>query len=189
VFIYNGLPGGQGGEEGGGGGVVAEGFAEVCEAVDVVRAEDEGAAELERIATKFVLVVACGAGSFSALEIVAAEEMENVGGFEVGDFVGLAMLVDEQGEVNAGFLLEDAGVVGVAETDGGEGGALFTEGLLVLAQLRDVLAAKDSAVVAKEDEDGGIVLPEGAEPDLLTEGVGENDIGEFLAEAFRHDGP
>jgi hypothetical protein len=35
----------------------------------------------------------------------------------------------------------------------------------VFTQLRDVLAAKDSAVVAKEDENGGIVFPERAEAD------------------------
>jgi hypothetical protein len=33
------------------------------------------------------------------------------------------------------------------------------EGLLVFAQLRDVLAAEDSAVVAEEDHDGRIVFP------------------------------
>jgi len=33
------------------------------------------------------------------------------------------------------------------------------------AQLRDVLAAKDSAVVAKENQDGGIVFQKRAEAD------------------------
>jgi len=115
--------------------------------------------------------------------------VEDVGGFEVGDFVGLAVLVDEQGEVDFGFLLEEAGVVGITEADGGEGGAFFAEGLLVFAQLRDVLATEDSAVVAEEDEDGGIVVPERAEPDLLAESVGEDDGCELLAEGFGHDGP
>ena len=69
----------EGGEEGLGGGVVAEGLAEVGEAVDVARAEDEAAAELEGIAAKLVLLVAGGAGALAALEIVAAQEMENVG--------------------------------------------------------------------------------------------------------------
>ncbi len=59
----------------------------------------------------------------------------------------------------------------------------------MFAQLRDVLAAEDSAVVAKKDENGGTVFPEGAEADLLAKGVWENDIREFLAEGFRHDGP
>jgi len=98
------------------------------------------------------------------------------------------MLVDQEGEVDAGFLLEEAGVVGVAETDGGEGGALFTKGLLVFAQLRDVLAAEDSAVVAKEDEDGGICFPEGAEADGFAESVGEGDSCESLAESIGHEG-
>jgi hypothetical protein len=153
----------------------------VGEAVDIAGAEDESAAELEGIGAEFVLVVAGGAGALAALEIVAAEEVENVGGFEIGDFVGLAMLVDEQGEVDAGFLLEDAGVVGVAEADGGNGGVFFAEGLPVLAQLRDVFAAEDSAVMAKEDQDGGIAFPERAEADLLSEGVGKRDAGESLA--------
>jgi len=66
----------------------------VGEAVDVAGAEDEGAAELERIAAEFVLVVARGAGALAALEIVAAEEVKNVGGFQIGELVGLALLVD-----------------------------------------------------------------------------------------------
>jgi len=98
------------------------------------------------------------------------------------------MLVDQEGEVDAGFLLVVAGEVGATETDGGEGCALFTKGLLVFAQLRDVLAAEDSAVVAKEDDDGGIRFPEGAEADLLAEGVGERDSCESLAESIGHEG-
>jgi hypothetical protein len=188
MCIYSELGGRQGGEEDVGGGVVAKSLAEVGEAVDVAGAEDERAAQLEGIEAEFVLVVAGGAGALAVFEIVASEEMENVGGFEIGDFVGLALLVDEQGEVDAGFLQEDAGVVGVAEADGGEGGVPFAEGWLVFAQLRDVLAAEDSAVMAKEDEDGGIRFPERAEAELLSEGVGQRDAGESLAEGFGHDG-
>jgi hypothetical protein len=136
---------------------------------------------LEGIAAEFVLVVAGGAGAVAAFEIIAAEEMEDVGGFKVCDFVGLAALIDEEREVDAGFLLEDAGVVGVAEADGGEGGVFFAEGLLVFAQLRDVLAAEDSAVVAKEDDDSGVVFPERAEADGCAEGVGKSDAGKLLA--------
>ena len=151
------------------------------EAVNIAGTEDESAAELEGIAAEFVLAVAGGAGALAALEIVTSKEMEQVGGFEIGDFVGLAVLVDEQGEVDASVLLEDAGVVGVAEADGGERGVFFAEGLLVLAQLRDVLAAKDSAVVAKEDEDGGIRFPERAEANAFAEGVGKSGACKLLA--------
>ena len=135
------------------------------EAVDVARTEDKGAAQLEGVAAEFVLVVAGGFGAFAALEIVAAEQVEEVGFTEIGEFVGLAVGVDEEREVDAGFFLENAGVTGVAEADGGERGFFGAEGRLVFAQLRDVFAAEDSAVVAKEDEDGGIGFPEGTEAD------------------------
>ena len=42
--IYNQLQGGQGCEKGAGGGVIAEGLAQMGEAVDIARAENEGAA-------------------------------------------------------------------------------------------------------------------------------------------------
>ena len=126
------------------------------EAVDVAGAKDEGTAELEGVAAEFVLVVSGSFGAVAALEIIAAEEVENVGFAEVSEFVGLAVGVDEEREVDAGFFLEEASVAGVAEADGGEGGVFGAEGRLVFAQLRDVLAAEDSAVVAKENEDGRI---------------------------------
>jgi hypothetical protein len=56
------------------------------------------------------------------------------------------------------------------------------------AQLRDLLAAKDSAVAAKEDEDGGIRFPERAEADGFAEGVGEREAGEPVAEGVVHGG-
>ena len=123
------------------------------EAVDVAGAEDEGATELEGVAAEFVLVVSGSFGAAAALEIVAAEEVEEAGFAEVSEFVGLAFGVDEEREVDAGFFLEEAGVASGTEADSGEGGVFGAEGRLVFAQLRDVLAAEDSAVVAKENED------------------------------------
>jgi hypothetical protein len=160
----------------------------VGEAVDVAGAEDEGAPELEGIAAEFVLVVAGCLGAFAALEIVAAEEVEEVGYAKVGDFVGLAVGVDEEGKVDAGFLPEEAGVAGVAKTDGGEGRVFGAKGWLVFAQLRDVLAAEDSAVVAEKCEDDGVRFPERAEADWVAEGVGESDACETLAEGIGHEG-
>ena len=158
-------------------------------AVCVAWAENEGAAQLERIAAEFVLMVAGGFRPFTAFEIVAAKEVENVGGFQIGNFVGLAVLVDKEREVDAGLLLKYAGVVGIAETNGGKGGLFFAEGLLVFAQLRDVFATKDSTVMAKEYEDGGMGFPKRAKANGFAKSVGENDTGEPLTECFCHDGP
>ena len=158
------------------------------EAVDVARAEDKGAAQLKGIAAEFVLMVAGGLGAVAAFEIVAPEEVEEVGFAEIGEFVGLAVGVDEERKVDAGLLLKEAGVASVAEADGGEGGVFGTEGGLVFAQLRDMLATENSAVVAKEDEDGGIGFPEGTEADGIAGGVGEGDVGETLAKGVGHIG-
>lgn len=179
----------QGGEDGFGGGVITEGLAQVSKAVDVAGTEYKGTTELEGIAAEFVLAVAGGLGAAAAFKIVAAEEMEEIGFTEVGDFVGLAVGVDEEREVDAGFFLKEAGVTGVAETDGGQGGVLFAESLLVFAQLRDVFAAEDSAVVAEKDNDRWIRLPKGAEADGIAEGIREREARKALAESIRHDGP
>jgi len=120
----------------------------VGEAIDVPGAKDEGAAELKGVAPEFVLMVAGCAGAFAALEIIGAQEVENVGGFQAGDFVRPAVFVDQQGKFDFCFFLKDAGVVGIAEADGSQRGLFFTEGLLMFAQLRDMLAAEDSAVMA-----------------------------------------
>ena len=137
------------------------------EAIDISRREDKRAAELEGILAELVLMMAGGAGAIAALEIVAANEMKEIGGAQAGDGVGPALFVDEQGEVDARFFAKDAGVGAIAKADGGEGSAFIQEGPLVFAQLRDVLAAKDSAVVAKKNNDRGIVLPQRAEANFL----------------------
>jgi hypothetical protein len=56
----------------------------------------------------------------------------------------------------------------------------------VYAQLRDVLAAKDSAVVAQENHDGGSFVPQGAEPRLMTVAIGKRDKRELIAEGCFH---
>ena len=156
------------------------------EPVDIAWGEDERAAELQGIAAEFVLLMAGGTGAFAAGEIVAAQQVKDIGGSQVGGGVGVAVLVDQQREIDVRFFAEDAGVVGVAETDGCERGAFVSKGLLVFAQLRDVLAAKDSAIVAKKDDDGGIALPQRTETDFAAVGIGKGDVCEPRAESFVH---
>jgi hypothetical protein len=60
--------------------------------------------------------------------------------------------------------------------------------LLVFAQLRDVLTAKDSTIVAKKNDDGWLALPQRTETGFLARGVGEDDVCELFAESFPHDG-
>ena len=74
----------------------------------------------------------------------------------------------------------------VTEPDGGQTRTLVPECLLVLAQLRDVLAAEYSTVVAEKDEDCWGVDPQGAELNLLAFGVGQDDPGELPAQRLLH---
>jgi hypothetical protein len=49
-----------------------------------------------------------------------------------------------------------------------------------------VLAAKNSAIVAKENDNGRLALPQRTQTDFLAIGVRENDVCELLAERFLH---
>ena len=60
----------------------------------------------------------------------------------------------------------------IAQADGGEVGAPCGELLLVRAQLRDVFAAEDSAVMAQKDDYRRTIVPERAQPHRLAVGVG-----------------
>lgn len=56
----------------------------------------------------------------------------------------------------------------------------------MIAQLRDVPAAEDSSVVAKEGDHRGLVGPERAESDQLSFGVRQNDSRQLLTQVPTH---
>jgi hypothetical protein len=176
----------EGGEERGRSSVVAESFTEVGEAIDISRREDKASAELKGIRAKFVLLMAGRAGALAAFEIIATSEVQQIGRRQVGDGVSLALFVDQQGKIDACFFAENARIVAVAKADGGEGSAFVQKGLLVFAQLRDVLAAKDSSVVPQKNDHGGLALPQRTHPNLFPIRVGEHQIRKPLAESFLH---
>jgi len=138
----------QGGDQIDGFGVVTEGLADVGEEVDVAGAEDEAAAELEGILAEAPLTVAGSLSAFASFVVVAARQVQHRGRLEVGDVVGFAVVVDQKWEGDFALALEDLTVVGVAQADGSELRPRFFDLTRVVAQLRDVLAAEDSAVVA-----------------------------------------
>ena len=103
--------------------------------------------------------------------------MEEVTLPEVRGLVRAALFVDQQGEGDPRLLAEEAGVVGVAQADGGEGGAGFLDLRLVIAQLRDMVAAEDSPIVAQEDQHRGSVFPQRTEADFLAVWIREFNPG------------
>jgi len=58
----------------------------------------------------------------------------------------------------------------------------------VFAQLRDVLTAKNSSIVAKKNDDRRLALPQRSQANLLAKSVGKNEVSEPLAESLQHDG-
>jgi hypothetical protein len=74
--------------------------------------------------------------------------------------VGLPLFIDQQWKLDASLLTEQRGVTRISQTDGYQLSALGLKRGLVFTQLRDMLAAEDSAVVAKENDHGRIQLPE-----------------------------
>jgi len=141
------------------GGIIAEGLADVGESVDVSWAENEAAAELERVPSQLVLAVAGGFGAGSGGGVFGSEQVKEVRAAQAGGLVRFAIFINQERERDAGVFAEHSGVRAVAEADRGKGCSFLLKFGFVFAQLRGVLAAEDSAIVAKEDDDGGVVLP------------------------------
>jgi hypothetical protein len=176
----------EGGEERGRSCVVTEGFTEVGKAIDISRREDEAAAKLKGIRAKFVLLMAGRAGALAAFEIIATSEVQQIGGGQVSDRVSLALFVDQQRKIDARLLAENARVVAVTKADGRERSTFVQECLLVFAQLRDVLTAKNSSIVAQKNNHGRLALPQRTQPNFFPIGVRKNQIRKPLAQSFAH---
>ncbi len=142
-----------------GGSVVPERLAHVGVAIDVAGTEDEASAELERIVAQAVLLMTGGSCPAPRNSIFAPQEMEQGSPLQAGRAVCLAVLVDQKRERDAGLFAEEARIVPVAQPDGGETGPSFAEFPFVLAQLRSMLAAEDSTIVAEKDDNRGTTGP------------------------------
>jgi len=57
---------------------------------------------------------------------------------------------------------------------------------LMFTQLRDVLAAEESAIVAKKDNHGRMLLPKGAESNLVACSLGQDHVSESFTVGLRH---
>ena len=140
-------------------GVVAKGLAHVDEEVLIPGRKNKAAAKLQRIFSQTMLLVSCCLRSFARLQVVFAQKMKQGSVFQSQRFIGLAFVIDEKRELNAGFLAEEFGITGVAQADDSQMSAFTHELGFKFAQLRDVLSAEDSTVMPKEDHHGRSTLP------------------------------
>ena len=105
-----------------------------------------------------LLVTGCP-GSGSRFCVVAPEDVKHVSRFQGCGLVGFPFRIDQQWKRDAGLITKEASIMYIAESHRSQRGSGVPEVVLVFAQLRDMLAAKDSAIMPKEDNYGGPVLP------------------------------
>ena len=98
-----------------------------------------------------VLAMAVPLGLPAGGHVIGTKDMEHVGNSQPGSSISNAFFIDEQRKRDAGLLPEEVAIVLVTQPDGGNAGSFKVEFRLVLAQLRDVLAAEDSAIVPQKD--------------------------------------
>ena len=161
--------------------IVTERPAYVHVYIHIAWSEDKAPAELERVLAETVLAIAGRAGASAGPGVVSSQKVQDVGLSETGGAVGEALPVDQEREGDAGFIPEEAGIVPVTQANGGEVRAFLFESQLVVAQLRDVLAAEDSTVMAQEHEHGWTLFPERAQTHVAPVQVGQDDGGERFA--------
>lgn len=120
----------------------------------------KAASKLQRIFSQAVLLVSSGLGATARLHVVSTQQMQQGSVAQAYRFIGHAFVIDQKREVDAGFLAEEAGVACIAQADHGQMSAFSFELFFEFAQLRDVLAAEDSTVVAKKHQHGWSALPQ-----------------------------
>ena len=150
--------------------------------VAIAGSEYEAPSQLEGIPAELVLSMAVPAGAFAGGGVIAPKKVEQRGAAQSGDAIGVAFLIDEQRECDSGFFSEEAGIVLVAQSDCGDAGAFTLEISLVLAQLRDVLAAEDSAIVPQKGQHRRGFGPNRSQPDLIPLRIGQTQSRQSCAQ-------
>jgi hypothetical protein len=145
----------------------------VSEQIAISRSKDKACAQLERISADPVLAVASSLGSGPRSAVIAPEDVEWVRRFQPCGPVSGSFSIDQQRELDARFFSEQAGIMHVAEPDGGKAGA-------------DPLELEDSPIVSQEDNHGWTFFPERAETNLTAAGFWQDEVCEFAAESFSH---
>jgi hypothetical protein len=148
--------------------------------------ENETPAELKWIFTERVLAMAGGLGAAPAGGVLLAKQMQRICDAESRDAVGFALRIDQQWKRDSGFLPEQPRVARVPQTNRGEARSFCPKGGFLRAQLGDVLAAKNSAVVAQKYDDGRRRRPQAAELHRAFVEIGENNPCKLRAASAIH---
>ena len=131
----------------------------MSEQVFISRSKHKAAAKLQWIFSQTMLLVAGGLGASAGLHVVSPQKVEQGSVAQADRFISGAFVVNQERKLDAGFLAEEAGVLGVAQADHGQPRTLLPELFFKFAQLRDVLSAKNSAIMPEKNHHGWPVFP------------------------------
>jgi hypothetical protein len=156
------------------------------EAIDIPGGKYKACTELERIFAQLVLAVAGGVRAFAGNCILAAQQVQERSFAKSRGAIRFPLRIDEQRKRDAGLLAKNARVVLVTQPYGCEIRASSSEFRLVLAQLRDVLAAEHSAIMPQKYHHRRTIRPQRAEANKPIVSIGELDISQSTAETFSY---
>ena len=159
------------------------------EDIHITGSEDEAGAELEWIRAQLVLLVSGGFGPSARGGVIAAKQVQQISTGQFRHLIRAPLLVDQKRKRDPLIFAENAGIIAIAQAYRHQIGALRAEFGLVIAQLRDVLAAEDSSIVAQKGYHARLLLPERAEAYLASFRIGKTNSRQFRAERSRHVSP
>jgi hypothetical protein len=115
---------------------------------------------LKRVLAQFGLAEATRSSALSRRRVITPDYVQEVGALEPGRPIRNPFLIDQQRKHNAGFFAKQTRVIPVPESYGCYVCTRSFEIPFVFAQLRDMLAAEDSAVMTKKRHHRRRLVPE-----------------------------
>ena len=126
-------------------------------------------------------MMAAGTRALSRRGIFTPQKMQEIRGLQFHRSISLARFVDQKWKGDSRFLAKHSCVIAVAQSNRDKKGSAVAKGLFVFAQLRDMLAAKNSAIVAQKNQHGSLFGPQRAKSDFPPFAIGKGDLCEPAA--------
>jgi hypothetical protein len=140
--------------------VVAKSLTYVNEQIFVSGREHKAAAELQWIFSQAMLFVACRLGATARVDVVSTQQMEQGSVAQPYSFIRKTFVVDQERKLYARLFTKELRVTHVAQANHGKARAFLLELCFEFAQLRYMLSAEDSTIMAQEDQHGRPALPQ-----------------------------
>ena len=145
------------------------------ESIDVSWSEHKTATQLEGILSQLLLREPLFLRLLAVGKIVGPQQVKNVCFTKLRSAICLSLVVDKQRKSDPGFVAENLRVVCIPQPDRGQVRASLLELPLMLAQLRGVLPAEDSTIMAQENEDRRSGRPQRSKLDRFVVQIGKRD--------------